>query len=47
MRTKFVQVGSRYQASKACPWAAHIAQVCEGYMCFESDTDYAVWRNQK
>jgi hypothetical protein len=31
-----------------CPFTpAHVAKVFGGYMCFESDYDYRVWRNQK
>lgn len=26
---------------------AHIVKVFGGYMCFESDNDYRVWKNQK
>lgn len=26
---------------------AHVAKVFGGYMCFESDNDYRVWKNQK
>ena len=48
MRTYFAQVETRYRAIKNCPFTpAHIAKVFGGYMCFESDNDYIVWRNQK
>lgn len=47
MRTQFVSCKYRYQALNACPWAAHICKVCDGYMCFESHDDYNIWRNQK
>ena len=48
MRTFFAQVGTRYRAIKICPFApAHVAKVFGGYMCFESDNDYRVWKNQK
>lgn len=26
---------------------AQVAKVFGGYMCFESDNDYRVWKNQK
>lgn len=48
MRTFFAQVETRYQAIKNCPFTpAHVVKVFGGYMCFESDYDYRVWRNQK
>lgn len=48
MRTFFAQVETRYRAIKNCPFTpAHVVKVFVGYMCFESDNDYIVWRNQK
>lgn len=48
MRTFFAQVETRYQAIKNCPFTpVHIIKVFGGYMCFESDNDYRVWKNQK
>lgn len=48
MRTFFEQVETRYRAIKSCPFTpAHVAKVFGGYMCFESDNDYRVWKNQK
>lgn len=38
MRTFFAQV-------EFTP--AHVVKVFGGYMCFESDNDYRVWKNQK
>lgn len=47
MRTFFAQVETRYRAIKNCPFTpAHVVKVFVGYMCFESDNDYIVWRNQ-
>lgn len=44
----FAQVETRYRAIKNCPFTpAHVVKVFGGYMCFESDNDYRVWRNQK
>lgn len=43
MRTFFAQVETRYRAIKDCPF---IAKVFGGYMCFESESDYRVWKNQ-
>lgn len=37
MRTFFAQVET----------PAHIVKVFGGYMCFESDNDYRVWKKQK
>jgi hypothetical protein len=47
MKTQFVQTPNRKQAEKECPWAAKIAKVEGGYMCFESINDYETWRRQK
>lgn len=47
MRTFFAQVETRYRAIKNCPFTpAHVVKVFGGYMCFESDNDYIVWRNE-
>lgn len=43
MRTFFAQV-----ETKNCPFTpARVVKVFGGYMCFESDNDYRVWKNQK
>lgn len=47
MKTKFVECKYRYQAKKECYWASVIKKVIGGYMCFESITDYEIWKNQK
>lgn len=47
MRRKFVECDTRFQAQKECPWANHIAKVADGFECFESKTEYAVWIAQK
>ena len=47
MRTEYVECKYRYQAEKECPWASKIAKCGDGYMCFESWTDYEIWKNQK
>lgn len=47
MRKVFVECKTRYQAQKECPWANNIAKVGEGFMCFETITDYEIWKNQK
>ena len=48
MRTFFAQVETRYLAIKNCPFTpAIIARVFGGYMCFESENDYIIWKNQK
>jgi hypothetical protein len=43
MRKKFVECETRFQAQKECPWANHIAKVTDGFMCFESKTEFNVW----
>ena len=47
MKTQFVETESRYFAKKQCSWAAKIAKVVGGFMCFESVNDYQTWNNQK
>lgn len=47
MRVEFVQVNTRKEAEKQCPWAARIMKVEGGYRCFESVVDYETARNQK
>jgi len=47
MRQSFVEVKTRAQALKTCPWAAKIVKVEGGYHCFESVQDYLTWKAQK
>ena len=47
MRVKFIETESYQAAKKACPWASITAKVFGGFMCFESVTDYKIWKNQK
>lgn len=47
MRAKYVECKYLYQALKECPWASKVVKSCDGYMCFESWTDYEVWKKQK
>ena len=47
MLSKFVECKSKAVAYKKCPWASVIIRVTGGYMCFESYSDYMVWKNQK
>ena len=47
MREQLVICKYRYQAAKECPWASRITKVTDGYLCFESITDYEIWKNQK
>ena len=47
MRQEFVKTKTRKKASDQCPWASKIVKVVDGYMCFESITDYDTWCNQK
>ena len=47
MRTEFLRVGTRRQATEAAPWAAVIIKVEGGYLAFESVDDAATWRAQR
>lgn len=47
MRNEFVKCASRTTAKRRCPWASRIMAVCEGYICFESITDYLIAKRQK
>ena len=47
MRTKFTQSKTRYRAQKDCPWASVITKVVDGYICFESRSEYEIWKKQK
>lgn len=48
MRIKFINAKTRYMTKKLCEFTpAVIAKVCGGFMCFESFTDYKIWKNQK
>ena len=47
MRIQFCEVKTRYSARKECPWASRITKCVDGFMCFESISDYKVWNNQK
>lgn len=47
MKQEFVECKYRYQAIKQCPWASKTAAVTDGFICFESITDYWMWKNQK
>lgn len=47
MRKQFIEVATRYLAAKQCPWARVIAKVVDGYMTFESQDDYFIWKRQK
>lgn len=43
MRIKFIQAESLTAAQDQAPWAAEIVEVDNGFMAFESDTDYQIW----
>lgn len=48
MRVIFYQVKTRYMAKKLCPFTpVAICKVVGGFVCFESWTDYDIFRNQK
>lgn len=44
---KFVECKNFSEAFKECPWATDVITVVGGYMCFETETDYEIWKNQK
>ena len=46
MRTETLNCNSRATAKRRCPWAAVIVKVEGGYRCFESVTDYRIWKKQ-
>lgn len=45
--SKFVEAKSYSTAKRRCPWAAKIARVYGGYICFSDVADYKTWRAQK
>jgi len=47
MRIKSVSCKSYQTAKNQCPWASKIVRVTDGFMCFESMTDYETWKRQK
>ena len=47
MKTQFIETKSRKEAVKEMAWAEKVVKVDGGYMCFESEDDYKIWRNQK
>jgi hypothetical protein len=47
MRKEFLSNTSRYSAAKACPWAAIICKVDNGYLAFESIEDYRQHKKQR
>ncbi len=42
--TKFIQAESCLQARNEAPWAAVIAKCDGGYIAFENQTDYRIWK---
>lgn len=47
MKTQFTVAKSRKQAEINYPWATRIIKVEGGYLCFESEDDLLIWRNQQ
>jgi len=47
MRTETIETTSYNTAKRRCPWAAIIMRVSNGFIAFESLTDYYITRNQK
>lgn len=44
MKQEFVICDTRAEAKALCPWAAAIAKVLAGFVCFESHEAYLDWR---
>lgn len=47
MRTEFIECASRSTAYRRAPWASVTMKVCDGYIAFESWSDYYTAKNQK
>lgn len=46
MRQEFVKTSSRYMALKACPWSSRITKVVGGFLCFECETEFKIFKGQ-
>jgi hypothetical protein len=46
VKVEFVEAVAKPEAFKACPWAIRAFKVGNGYICFESASEYRVWRDQ-
>jgi hypothetical protein len=44
---QFIETNNRKKAEKEAPWAYKIVKVEGGYMAFEFENDYLIWKNQK
>ena len=47
MRKQTIDCKSRQTAKKRVPWASRIAKVEGGFIAWESETDYQIWKKQK
>ena len=47
MRKQYIENVSRYRAQKLMPWACAIVKYYNGYMGFESATDWRLWKTRK
>lgn len=47
MRQQFIKCASRATAYRRAPWASKVMKVCNGFIAFESITDYQTARKQK
>jgi len=47
MRTQVCYVSTITEAWEECPWACVVTKVEGGYICFESQDDYATWKAQR
>jgi len=44
MRTRFIRCRARKTAVKRAPWAEKVSKVVGGYVAFESEEDYRIWK---
>ena len=47
MRFKFVACKYPWSVKRECPWASIFVCVGGGYMAFESDQDYNLWKKSE
>ena len=47
MKQQFTEAKTRKEAKEIMEWAERIVKVEGGYMGFESEQDYLIWKNQK
>ena len=47
MKVRYIECKTRRTAWRRCPWAAAIVRVHDGFLCFVSWDDYALWYRQR